>query len=90
MPPIPRSRFSSWSPSAGSPCPAIVLWTLIVVGGLGAYVAWELDFVPVDRAAAVVILTVATYPFLFAFDRGNIEAFVTLLLAAFVWAIQTG
>jgi hypothetical protein len=70
---------------------ATVLWTVIVVGGLGSFVAWELDFVPpIDRAAAVVALTVCSYPFLFSFDRGNIEAFITLLLAAFVWALQTG
>jgi hypothetical protein len=69
---------------------AVVLWVLLVAIGLGAFIAWELDFVPpVDRAAAVVILTFVTYPFLFAFDRGNIEVFLTLLLAASVWALQT-
>ena len=70
---------------------AVVLWLAVVVCGLGAFVAWELDFMPrIERAAAVVVLTVVTYPFLFAFDRGNVEVFVTLLLAAFVWGLQTG
>jgi hypothetical protein len=70
---------------------AIVLWTLVAAVGLGTFVAWELDFVPpLDRAAAVVVLTVCTYPFLFAFGRGNVEVFVTLLLAAAVWAMQSG
>ena len=60
------------------------------VGGLYFFVAWQLDFVPsLDRAAAVVVLTVVTYPFLFAFDRGNIEVFAVLLLATFVYGLQT-
>ena len=69
---------------------AMYLWLALAAGGLGAYVAWQLDFMPrIDRVAAVIVLTVATYPFLFAFDRGNIEVVVTLLLAAFVWGLQT-
>ncbi len=69
---------------------ATVLWTALIVGGLGTFVAWELKFVRrVDRLAAVVVLTVINYPFLIAFDRGNIEIFVTLALALFAWAWQT-
>ncbi len=70
---------------------AQLLWFVLVAGGLGAYVSWGLNFLPrLDRVWAAIVLTVLTYPFLFAFDRGNIEAFVTLLFAAAVYAIASG
>jgi len=67
-----------------------VIWLLIAVGGLGSFVARQLDFIsPMDRAASVAVLTVINYPFLFSFDRGNVDVFVTVLLAGFVWSLQT-
>ena len=101
---LPFERFGSLCGSAYPPFSFIVMepfswlgdtWsvvalTVLVIAGLGAFMAWELDFVPlIDRSAAVVVVTVVTYPFLFAFDRANIEVVVTLLLAASVWALQT-
>ncbi len=68
---------------------ATALWAVVVVGGLGTFAAWELAFVPIiDRVAAVVVLTIINYPFLIAYDRGNIDVFVPLLLALTVWSLQ--
>lgn len=66
------------------------LWLVLGAGGLGLFVARQLEFMGrIDRLGAVVVMTVVTYPFLFAFDRGNIEILVTILLAGFVWCLQT-
>ncbi len=67
-----------------------LIWLLIAIGGLGAFVSRQLDFIsPMDRAASVAVLTFINYPFLFSFDRGNLDVFVTVLLAGFVWSLQT-
>lgn len=69
---------------------AIVLFVAVTAGGIGWFLNRQLDFLPlVDRLAAVFALTFATYPFLFTFDRGNIEIVGTLLIVAIAWAMQT-
>ncbi|MCX6386195.1 MAG: glycosyltransferase family 87 protein [Solirubrobacterales bacterium] len=70
---------------------SVVLWLLIVAGGLVAFVSRQLDFIAwPDRVAVVVAITLLTYPFLFSFDRGNIDGVTTVLIAGFVWLTQTG
>jgi hypothetical protein len=70
---------------------ATVLWTAIAAGGIGAFLARQLDFLPrIDRVGAVLAVTLATYPFLMSFDRGNLEMLVTVLLAGFAFSLQTG
>jgi hypothetical protein len=68
-----------------------VAWTVLVVGGLSAFVARQLDFMArADRWAVVVALTVMNYAFLITFDRGNLEGIVTLLIAGMAYSLQTG
>jgi hypothetical protein len=68
-----------------------IVWTMVVVGGLGLYVAKQLDFIPaVDRWFVVVVLTVMTYAFLISFDRGNLEGLITVLIAGWAYSLQTG
>jgi hypothetical protein len=77
----------SWIGGAG----AVVVFAAVLILGIGAFLWWELDLLaPIDRATAAIVLTIGTYPFLFGLHRANIEVYVTLLLAAFVWALQTG
>src|ERR1700754_4865708 len=58
-----------------------VAWALIAVAGVGGFVARQLDFLPrIDWVFATLALTLATYPFIFSFDRQNIEMVVTVLL----------
>jgi Glycosyltransferase family 87 len=69
---------------------AVVLFVALTAGGIGWFLNRQLDFLPlVDRLAAVFALTFATYPFLFTFDRGNIEIVGTLLIVVLAWAMQT-
>ena len=69
--------------------PATVLWVIVGAGGLAAFLAVEFDFLHIaDRLAISIGLVVFSYPFLFAFDRGNVEIFVTLALAAGVYCLQ--
>jgi hypothetical protein len=70
--------------------PSVVLFIALAAGGLGWFLNRQLAFLPlVDRIAAVFALTFVTYPFLFAFDRGNIEIVGTLLIIVVAWAMQT-
>jgi hypothetical protein len=67
-----------------------LLWTIVAAGGIGWFVALQLDFLRiVDRVGATLALTFATYPFIFSFDRGNVEIVVTVLLAGFAFCLQT-
>lgn len=69
---------------------ATILWTAIAAGGIGSFLARQLDFLPrIDLVAGVLALTLATYPFLISYDRGNLEMLVTVLLAGFAYAVQT-
>jgi hypothetical protein len=70
--------------------PAVFLFVAVAGGGIGWFLSRQLDFLPlVDRIAAVFALTFVTYPFIFAFDRGNIEVIGTLLIILLAWAMQT-
>jgi hypothetical protein len=69
---------------------ATVLWTAIAAVGIGGFLWRQLDYLPrIDLIAAVLALTFATYPFLISYDRGNLELFVTVLLAGYAYALQT-
>lgn len=71
---------------AGTP----LAWAVIAVTGVGGFVARQLDFLPhIDRVFATLALTLATYPFIFSFDRLNLEMVVTVLLAGFAYCVQT-
>jgi hypothetical protein len=68
-----------------------ILWTVVVAGGLGAFVARQLDFLErADRWAVVIALTLVTYAFIFSFDRGNLEGLITVFIAGMAYSLQTG
>jgi hypothetical protein len=70
---------------------ATVLWLVIAAAGVGAFVFRHLDYLePADRVGCTIVLGFLTYPFVFAFDRGNIDVFATLALFGFAWAMSNG
>jgi hypothetical protein len=76
-----------WAGWSGS----VALFVVVTAGGLAWFLRRQLSFLPgVDRVAVILALTFATYPFVFAFDRGNIEVVETLLIVALAWAMQKG
>jgi hypothetical protein len=73
--------------------PQAALATTLAVFCAGTfYFVWlKLDFLsPARRGIAAAILTFASYPFLFAVTRGNLEMIVLLFLLGFIMLVERG